>query len=147
MEKILSLFITMTMMITPTVATIEPSNSTVETIATIEPAKPTATPTTEPLNDIPIEYDDTEERKSHYMRGFQITKAEKTDGGYSITYTLKTFLEGRGTVGVTFNCYDSNGNVVDTFGGSFVGTDYTWSEHEAQAVISDKTVRIELALN
>lgn len=100
-----------------------------------------------PSADIPIEYDDTEERKAHYIRNFKITDAKKTDGGYQITYTLETFLEGRGTVAVSFNCYDSDGNVVDNFGGGFVGTDYTWSEHEAQAVISDKTVKIELVLN
>lgn len=146
MEKILSLFITITMMITPMAATVEPSNSAVETVATIEPSEPTAEPTAEPST-IPIEYDDTAERQAHYIRNFKITDIYKTEGGYGITYTLETFLEGRGTVGAEFNCYDVNGNVVDTFGGGFVGTDYTWSKHEKTAVISDKTVKISLINN
>lgn len=145
MEKILSLFITMTMMITPSVT---PSNSTLE--STSEPiiatSEPTSVPASEPLT-ILIEYDDTAERQAHYMRDFKITEAEKTADGYKITYTLETFLEGRGTVGVTFNCYDADGNVVDTFGNGFVGTDYTWSAHNSTAVISDKTVKIGLVLN
>lgn len=106
----------------------------------------TAEPVKEP-SAIPIAYDDTEERKAHYMRNFTITDAVQTDNGYDITYTLETFLEGRGTVGVTFNCYDKDGNVVDSFSDSFVGTDYTWSAHKAEASISDKTVKIELVLN
>lgn len=102
--------------------------------------KPIAAPS------FPIEYDDTEERKAHYARYFTLTDVERIDGGYKITYSVKTFLEGRGTVAVTFDCYDAYGNRVDSFGGAFVGTDYTWSEHIAEAVISDKTVKITLRL-
>lgn len=97
-------------------------------------------------SDIPIEYDDTAERKAHYARHFKLINAEKVDGGYKITYSIKTFLEGRGTVSVTFDCYDADGNKVDAFGGLFIGTDYTWSSHESEAVISDKTVKIKLRL-
>lgn len=100
------------------------------------------------LNPDTIKYDDTEERKAHYMRDFEITSIEKNaDGNYDITYTLRTFLEGRGDVIVNFRCLDENGNEVDTFGGVFRGTDYTWSYHNAQATISGKTALIKLVLN
>ena len=145
MEKIVSLFITMTMMITPSVT---PSSSTPE--PTAEPitavSEPTAVPSSEPAA-IPIEYDDTAEREAHYIRNFEIIDAVKTGEGYDITCRFETFLEGRGTVIVSFNCYDKDGNTVDTFGGGFVGTDYTWSAHELKASVSDKTVRIGLVLN
>lgn len=99
-------------------------------------------------SDIPIAYDDTEERKAHYMRDFEILSCVKNaDGDYVITYKLRTFLEGRGTVPVTFGCYDENGSMIDSFGNGFVGTDYTWSWHEDTATISGKTAKIELILN
>jgi hypothetical protein len=95
-----------------------------------------------------IEYDDTNEREAHYMRDFKITSVTKnSDGDYEISYTLRTFLEGRGTVAVTFSCLDDSGAQVDTFSGAFVGTDYTWSYHTATAVISGKTAMIKLVLN
>lgn len=101
-----------------------------------------------PPSDIPIAYDDTEERNAHYMRDFEILSCVKNAGGdYVITYKLRTFLEGRGTVPVTFGCYDENGSMVDSFGNGFVGTDYTWSWHEDTATISGKTAKIELILN
>lgn len=101
-----------------------------------------------PPSDIPIAYDDTEERKAHYVRDFEILSCVKNaDGDYVITYKLRTFLEGRGTVPVTFCCYDENGSMIDSFGNGFVGTDYTWSWHEDTATISGKTVKIELMLN
>ena len=91
----------------------------------LEPV-PTSTP--DVLPEYSIEYNDTNERQAHYMRDFKITNITKnSDGNYDITYTLKTFLEGKGTVGVTFRCLDENDVVVDTFEGMFVGTDYTWS--------------------
>lgn len=106
------------------------------------------TVTSPPPSDIPIAYDDTEERKAHYMRDFEILSCVKNaDGDYVITYKLRTFLEGRGTVPVTFCCYDENGSMIDSFGNGFVGTDYTWSWHEDTATISGKTVKIELMLN
>lgn len=114
-------------------------------VVVITSAQMEVMPTAEP-SAIPIEYDDTAERKAHYARHFKLINAEKVSGGYKITYSVKTFLEGRGTVGVTFDCYDADGNIADTFGGMFLGTDYTWSLHEAEAVISDKTVKIKLRL-
>lgn len=93
---------------------------------------------------IPIEYDDTAEREAHYIRNFKITEAVKNSGVYDITCKFETFLEGRGIVTVMFNCYDSDGNIVDTFGGGFTGTDYTWSSQEIKTSISDKTVKIGL---
>jgi hypothetical protein len=111
-------------------------------IATIAP---TAVPTAKPLE---IEYDDTNERAENYMKDFKITSLSKTsDGSFEIVYTLRTFLEGRGTVGVKFRCLDNDGRTVDTFEKMFVGTDYTWSMQEASAVISGKTTKIELVLN
>jgi hypothetical protein len=105
-------------------------------------------PSLPPVSEYSIEYDDTNERNSHYMRDFKIENISKTaDGKYEITYSLRTFLEGRGTVGVTFRCLDADGAVVDSFSGSFVGTDYTWSHQEASVQISDKTAKIELVLN
>lgn len=126
------------------------SRTVIITSANSEP-EPTAAPAVEPT-DAPveyiIEYDDTNERQAHYIRNFAITDISKnSDGNYDITYTLETFLEGRGTVGVTFNCLDENGTVVSTFGQMFVGTDYTWSPQKASAEISGKTAKIELVLN
>lgn len=110
-------------------------------------AAPTAVPTDAPVEYV-IEYDDTNERQAHYIRNFTITNISKnSDGNYDITCTLETFLEGRGTVGVTFNCLDENGTVVDTFSKMFVGTDYTWSPHTSSFTISGKTAKIELVLN
>lgn len=147
MESIISLFIAMTMM---TVPIAKPSNPEAEPTVTMavqiaEPSSEIITPTASPL-EFPIEYDDAEERKAHYARDFRLISAEKTDSGYKIIYSIKTFLEGRGPVGVNFNCFDADGKIVDSFGGMFIGTDYTWSEHEAEAVISDKTVKIALRL-
>ena len=69
-----------------------------------------------------------------------------SDGNYDITYTLQTYLEGRGLVVVEFRCLDENGSEVDRFGGAFQGTDYTWSAQEAKTTISGKTTRIELVI-
>ena len=41
---------------------------------------------------------------------------------------------------------DENGSEVDRFGGTFQGTDYTWSAQEAKTTISGKTTRIELVI-
>ncbi len=112
---------------------------------TIEPEE--AEPETEAASDIPIEYDDTNERLAHYMRDFEILTCDKNDNGdYVITYKLRTFLEGKGAVSVEFTCLDGDGRQTDSFGGGFVGTDYTWSWHESSAVISGKTKTIELIL-
>ena len=79
--------------------------------------------------------------------GCKILDAVKnSDGNYDITYTLQTYLEGRGLVVVEFRCLDENGSEVDRFGGAFQGTDYTWSAQEAKTTISGKTTRIELVI-
>ena len=71
------------------------------------------------------------------MKEFKILDAVKnSDGNYDITYTLQTYLEGRGLVVVEFRCLDENGSEVDRFGGAFQGTDYTWSAQEAKTTIS-----------
>ena len=126
------------------------SRTVIITSANSEPeptAAPAAVPTDAPIEYI-IEYDDTNERQAHYIRNFAVTDISKnSNGNYDITYTLETFLEGRGTVSVSFNCLDENDAVVDTFGEMFVGTDYTWSPQRASAEISGKTAKIELVLN
>lgn len=106
------------------------------------PAAPTDSPA-----DITIEYDDTIERQASYVRDFSILSADvNEDSNFAIKYKLRTFYEGRGDVTVTFRCLDSDNKQVDTFGGVFRGTDYTWSWHESDAVISGKTAKIELVL-
>lgn len=97
--------------------------------------------------DITIEYDDTIERQASYVRDFSVLSVDvNEDGNFAIKYKLRTFYEGRGDVTVTFRCLDSDNKQVDTFGGVFRGTDYTWSWHESDAVISGKTAKIELVL-
>jgi hypothetical protein len=81
------------------------------------------------------------------MRDFKLKSALlNSSGNYDITYTLKTFLEGRGNVNVKFNCLDENGKLVDTWETMFTGTDYTWSPQEGSTTISGKTAVIELDL-
>ena len=94
-----------------------------------------------------IEYNADNEQYASYMKEFKILDAVKnSDGNYDITYTLQTYLEGRGLVVVEFRCLDENGSEVDRFGGTFQGTDYTWSAQEAKTTISGKTTRIELVI-
>ncbi|MBQ8301800.1 MAG: copper amine oxidase N-terminal domain-containing protein [Clostridia bacterium] len=94
-----------------------------------------------------IKYDDTLERQAHYMRDFQIKNITKnTDGDFEITYTLRTFMEGRGTVVVEFNCLDANGSVIGNFSGSFLGSDYAWNDWEETATIPGETAEIQLIL-
>lgn len=94
-----------------------------------------------------IKYDDTLERQAHYMRDFKIQSIEKNaDGTFEITYTLRTFMEGHGTVVVEFNCLDANGSVIDSFSGSFLGSDYAWIDWEETATISGETAEIQLIL-
>ena len=85
-------------------------------------------------------------RKLCYYRVFTLDAVKNSDGNYDITYTLQTYLEGRGLVVVEFRCLDENGSEVDRFGGAFQGTDYTWSAQEAKTTISGKTTRIELVI-
>lgn len=122
-------------------------NSSVPEPTAAPAAEPTAAPTAAP-SEYTIEYDDSLEMQEGYMKDFTIKNIEKTsDGKYLITYTLRTFLEGRGTVGVTFNCLNADGKVIDTWIGLFIGTDYTWSDQEDTVVISGDTAKIELVLN
>ena len=119
------------------------------------PAMPTQSPNpttqTEPgpaVSEFPITYDDTNERESHSVRGFELTSVEKNEEGkYDITFTLKTFFEGRGTVAAVFDCLDENGKVVDTITGSYIGSDYAWTPHEDKATISGNTVKIVFHLD
>lgn len=108
----------------------------------------TPAPTAAPASKFPIEYNGALENKTSYLSNFKLTKVEKNaDGDYDIEYTLQTFFEGRGTVSVEFNCLDASGKIVDTFGGSFIGSDYAWSPHESSATISGDTVLIEVNLD
>lgn len=94
-----------------------------------------------------IEYNAENEQYASYMKEFKLLdSAKNSEGNYDITYTLQTYLEGRGLVAVEFKCLDENGREVDRFGSSFRGTDYTWSSHEAKTTISGKTTRIELVI-
>ncbi len=95
------------------------------------------------VSEFPITYDDTNELQSHSVRYFELLSVEKNaEGKYDITFTLKTFFEGRGTVAATFDCLDANGKVVDTITGSYIGSDYAWTPHEDKATISGDTVKI-----
>lgn len=115
----------------------------------------TPSPTPEPtLSNTPapsqssdlIEYDASLEPTVGYMKNFRILSAElNSEGNYDITYTLQTYLEGRGEVGVSFNCFDNAGNIVDSWSKLYHGTDYTWSDHTASVTISGKTSKIQLA--
>ena len=116
------------------------------------PAMPSNPATqTEPgpaVSEFPITYDDTNERESHNVRGFELTSVEKNEEGkYDITFTLRTFFEGRGTVAAAFDCLDENGSVVDSFSGSYIGSDYAWTPHEDKATISGNTVKIVFHLD
>lgn len=100
------------------------------------------------VSEFPITYDDTNEQQSHSVRYFELLSVEKNaEGKYDITFTLKTFFEGRGTVAATFDCLDANGNVVDTITGSYIGSDYAWTPHEDKAAISGDTVKIVFHLD
>lgn len=107
-------------------------------------AEPTPTPQQDMYN---ISYNDEIEYTEGFMKDFKLTSVKKDENGdYIIDYTFKTFKEGRGNVTIVFNCLDENGNIVDTFGGGFVGSDYAWSMQEGESVISGKTVSIELSV-
>lgn len=117
------------------------SQTTAATASTPEPTATAAPQKTE----WPIEYDRTGEDTTNSVRSFELTSCEKTaDGNYRIGYKLKTFKEGRGYVDAYFECYDADGNMIGTFGGVFMGTDYTWSDQKAEATISGKTTKIRL---
>ena len=112
---------------------------------------PNPTTQTEPgpaVSQFPITYDDTNEQQSHSVRYFELLSVEKNaEGKYDITFTLKTFFEGRGSVAASFDCLDENGKVVDSFSGSYIGSDYAWTPHEDKATISGNTVKIVFHLD
>ena len=111
--------------------------------------KPAASeePTEKPVQ-YPIKYNSDSDVKAHYMRNFKLTDVQRNEQGkFDISYTLETFLEGRGTVSVTFRCLDKNGETVDEWSKIYVGTDYTWSRQEDSVTISGETATIELVLN
>lgn len=117
---------------------------TVTPTQTAVPEMPTQTDALK-AQEFGIEYDYTQELNTSYMRDFKIEKLEKTpDGKYNMTYSVKTFLEGRGVVSVSFRCLDKNGKTVDSWTKGFIGTDYTWSPHEETITISGDTAKIEL---
>lgn len=107
----------------------------------------TPAPTAAPAEEFPVKYNRAKESEVNYAYGFKLKNVTKNeDGKYEIEYYFETFKEGSGSITVMFNCLDASGNVVDTFGGNYFGIDYTWSPQNATAVISDKTVTIELKI-
>lgn len=125
----------------------ETSTVVINTPTAVPTAQPVITPTETPLiqQEFPIEYNDALERTVDYVNNFKLTSVSKNaNGDYDIEFTLYTYLEGRGIVSVSFRCLDENGKVVDTFSGSYMGTDYTQSRQQDKATISGKTAVIEL---
>lgn len=115
-------------------------------------AEPTSAPTAAPT-EAPAETEDPAEDTGIPIENgtvtttsvskFEITSCTVNDDGtYTIEYTFSTFLEGHGSVAVSFDCLDENGKVVDSFGGTYPSTDYTWSQQKDSAVIPGSTVRI-----
>ncbi|MGN0161951.1 MAG: copper amine oxidase N-terminal domain-containing protein [Candidatus Ornithomonoglobus sp.] len=106
-----------------------------------EPAEaPAETEAAAQETDIPIENGTI---TTQSVSKFEITDLTVNDDGtYTIEYTFSTFLEGHGSVAVSFDCLDENGRVVDSFGGIYPSTDYTWSEQKDSAVIPGSTVKI-----
>lgn len=129
-------------------ADVDWNSSTRTVVITAAAPEATAAPSASPISeDFGISYDYRTELETSYMRDFEITGLEKADGKYKLSYTLKTFFEGRGAVTVSFRCYDKNDKQVDSWSKAFVGTDYTWSPHEDTVTISGDTVRIEFIPN
>ncbi len=111
--------------------------------------EPTETPpaaTTAPANaELPFTLNN-QELQSSSVSLFKITSCEKNaDGDYDITFTFETFLEGSGSVSAIFNCLDADGKKLDSFGGSFKTTDYTWTHQSSKATIPAKTASIVLS--
>lgn len=95
--------------------------------------------------DIPFALDN-EKLQSNSVALFKITSCEKNaDGNYDIAYTFETFLEGSGSVTAIFNCLDADGKKLDSFGGSFRTTDYTWTHQSSTATVPAKTASIVLS--
>ena len=84
--------------------------------------------------------------QSNSVSLFKITSCEKNaDGDYDIAFTFETFLEGSGSVTAIFNCLDADGKKLDSFGGSFRTTDYTWTHQSSTATVPAKTASIVLS--
>lgn len=129
---------------TQTVIIESAKKSAAEPVQTTKPS-PSPAPVSEQDTDL-IEYDASLEPTVGYMKNFRILSAKlNSDGNFDIVYTLQTYLEGRGDVAVGFNCFDSEGNLVDSWVKLHHGTDYTWSDHTAAVTISGKTTKIQLA--
>lgn len=95
-----------------------------------------------------IFYDDVAEKQSSYANNFEFISIEKNeDGDYDITYSVQTYRDDSGNLAVTFNCYDGDGDLVDSFTELFHTWAYSWTEQEAAATVSGDTVRIELMLD
>lgn len=107
-------------------------------------AEPTEEPTEEPADSgIRIEAD---VKTTASVNNFAVNSvADNGDGTYTLDFKFFTFLEGHGTVTAVFNCLDASGKVIDTFGGTYPTTDYTWSLQEDTAVIPSETVKITLS--
>ena len=116
------------------------------TIYLPSPAPTEAAATPAPVNtDIPFTLND-QELQSNSVSLFKITSCEKNaDGDYDIAFTFETFLEGSGSVSAIFNCLDADGNKLDSFGGSFKTTDYTWTHQSSTATVPAKTASIVLS--
>ena len=109
-------------------------------------AAPETTKAPAATGDLPIKFDDTTEVSAGHTRRFELLTAQKNeDGKYDITFTLETFMEGWGNVEVWYNCLNASGNIIDTFGGSYPTTSYTWTIQNDKATISGNTVKIVLA--
>ena len=110
-----------------------------------ETAEPTVTET--PTLKYTIEYDYMREQEEHFMKNFKFESIDKdASGNYVVDYTLNTFMEGRGSVTVTFNCLDEDGNVVDSWSRSYPSVDYTYTPQSDSVTISGNTTKIELVI-
>ncbi|MCH5209541.1 MAG: copper amine oxidase N-terminal domain-containing protein [Oscillospiraceae bacterium] len=113
--------------------------------ASEETAEPTVTEA--PPLKYTIEYDYMREQQEHFMKNFRFESIDKdASGNYVVAYTLNTFMEGRGSVNVTFNCLDADGNIVDSWSRSYPSVDYTYTPQSDTVTISGQTTKIELVI-
>lgn len=111
------------------------------------PAELPAEKTTAEAENFAVSYNRANEIEVDYAYGFKLKSVEQNaEGKYDIEYTFESFKEGSGSISVMFNCLNAEGKVIDTFGGNFVGIDYTWTPQNGTAVIPGETVTIELAV-
>ena len=133
---------------TVTIVSPEEESETADIPETTDAPKATAKPvaTSAPNTaaaDLPITFNSATSTEIANTRGFELLTAEKNeDGDYDITFTLETFMEGWGSVEAWYNCLNAGGKVIDTFGGSYATTSYTWTTQNDKATISGDTVTI-----